>query len=211
MKTKAQIQLEKRVEQARQKIRQARIAWSRLDAKLWRVQRKARLAKEQAQKRARCKREKLAQLARCRWVRERKAQLRKPITPTELRRNRKWLKEHYRPIVDGKTILFKAVSPELRTQEGTRNVTTYHIGKMITVPKWNPRDQECGAGKFHACDTPMHANGYRQHNFGNRFIAISIAVKDLYAWPEATRRHPTKIAFRKGKVLFECDHTGRRK
>lgn len=78
--------------------------------------------------------------------------------------------------------------------------------RKLTHPKWSPKDQECGAGKFHACATPYFCDQFRSER-GDRYIAIEIAVKDLYAWDGGD--YPHKVAFRAGTVLFECDRYGK--
>jgi len=45
-------------------------------------------------------------------------------------------------------------------------------------------------------------------NPGDKYIAIEIAKKDLYAWENP--QYPYKIAFRRCKILFECDSLGRK-
>jgi len=104
------------------------------------------------------------------------------------------------------TILFKRVSVDFKTQEVEPNETQWNVGTTVTHPAWEPSVQECGAGKFHACPRPYFADEFRSKP-DDRYIAIEIAVKDLYAWPK-NPNYPHKIAFRKGKVLFECDKFG---
>jgi hypothetical protein len=41
------------------------------------------------------------------------------------------------------------------------------------------------------------------------YIAIRVALVDLYEWPNAEYKH--KIAFREGTVLYECDRFGKEK
>jgi hypothetical protein len=101
-----------------------------------------------------------------------------------------------------KVILFKRVSEKMLTQEGKRNETEWSIGKTIIHPEWNPSVQECGEGKFHACSRPYFADEFRSEKC-DKYIAIEIYVKDLFEWENP--QYPHKIAFRAGKVLYECD------
>jgi hypothetical protein len=104
-----------------------------------------------------------------------------------------------------KVILFKRVSKDFKTQENTINETIWNLQKEIEVPNWNPQIKECGEGKFHACSYPYFCDEFR-NNKDDKYIAIEISVKDLYAWPEPS--YPYKIAFKKGIVLYECDKFG---
>ena len=104
-------------------------------------------------------------------------------------------------------VLFKKVSSELKTQENTANETVWEIGKTLTHPSWVPKDAECGEGKFHACSRPYFCDEFRS-NSGDKYIAIRVNVKDMYAWPNA--QYPHKIAFKKGTILYECDKHGKK-
>jgi hypothetical protein len=108
----------------------------------------------------------------------------------------------------GNVILFKKVSKDFKTQEGTKNETLWQIGSTVTHPAWKPEESECGEGKYHAVSRPYFGSEFRSEE-GDRYIAIQIAVKDLYEWPNAG--YPHKIAFREGKVLYECDKLGKEK
>ncbi len=109
-------------------------------------------------------------------------------------------------IEDKKTvILFKRVSTDLKTQERTPNETLWTIGETLTHAAWNPALQECGEGKFHACSQAYFCDEFRSIE-GDRYIAVEVAKKDLYAWKNP--QYPHKIAFRAGKVLYECDRYG---
>ena len=110
-------------------------------------------------------------------------------------------------IIKGKCVLYKKVSSDFKTQENTINETLWEIGKTITHKNWNPTKSECGEGKFHACATPRFCNEFR-NNFGDRYIAISVKIADTYEWKNGN--YPTKIAFREGKVLYECDINGKK-
>lgn len=107
-----------------------------------------------------------------------------------------------------KIVLYKKVSSEFKTQEGSSNETLWTIGSTLEHKDWNPKGQECGEGKFHACSRPYFCDEYRNGK-GDRYIAIEIATEDTYEWPNPN--HPHKIAFRKGTVLYECDRFGKQK
>jgi hypothetical protein len=106
-----------------------------------------------------------------------------------------------------KVILYKRVSKEYKTQEGTSNETKWEIGSIVEHPAWEPEKEECGAGKYHAVSVPYLADGFR-NKAEDKYIAIEIEVKDLYEWKKEPQ-YPHKIAFRKGKVLYECDGAGK--
>jgi hypothetical protein len=103
-------------------------------------------------------------------------------------------------------VLFKRVSSDFKTQEHTNNETLWKIGETLTHPSWSPKDEECGRGKFHACSRPYFCDQFRSVS-GDKYIAIEIERKDLYAWPNPD--YPHKIAFRKGTVLYQCDKFGK--
>ena len=105
-----------------------------------------------------------------------------------------------------KVILFKKVSADFKTQEREPQETTWTIGTTLDHPAWNPKESECGSGKFHACSRPYFCDEFRNEK-GDKYIAIGIAKKDLYAWPDPLYQH--KIAFKKGTVLYECDRFGK--
>jgi hypothetical protein len=107
-----------------------------------------------------------------------------------------------------KIILYKRVSNEFKTQEKTENETMWNIGTSIEHKNWNPKNQECGEGKFHACPHPYFCDEFRKIK-NDKYIAIEIKKEDLYLWPD-NPEYPNKIAFRKGKVLYECNNLGRR-
>ena len=111
------------------------------------------------------------------------------------------------PVNKGKVVLFKKVSHDFKTQEGTPNETLWAIGTTVTHPAWSPKKEECGEGKFHACSRPYFCDEFR-NNAGDIYISIEIATKDLYEWPNAS--YPHKIAFRKGQVLYQCDRLERK-
>jgi len=129
----------------------------------------------------------------------------KIVTPTRKSGVAGWLTEEGIKAVRGKVVLFKRVSKDLKTQEGTSNETTWTIGEALTVPNWSPTSAECGAGKFHACSGTWFCDQFRS-NMGDRYIAVEIAVKDLHAWDKPS--YPHKIAFRAGRVLHEVNWSG---
>jgi hypothetical protein len=106
----------------------------------------------------------------------------------------------------GKVILYKKTSHDFKTQEKTINETIWTIGSMLEHPAWNPDKSEYGEGKYHACSHPYFCDDFRNEK-GDKYIAVEIAVKDLYEWPNP--KYPHKIAFRKGKVLYEVDKYGK--
>jgi hypothetical protein len=117
-----------------------------------------------------------------------------------------WLSNHGIRPVRGFAVLYKRVSKAMLTQEGTPNETKWAVGSTLEHPAWSPKDEECGAGKFHACPAPFFCDTYRDSR-GDVYVAIKVAVRDMYAWPEP--QHPHKIAFRKGTVLHVCDINGK--
>ncbi|HNX82647.1 MAG TPA: hypothetical protein PKL77_10945, partial [Candidatus Omnitrophota bacterium] len=104
----------------------------------------------------------------------------------------------------GKVIVYKRVSDDYKTQENTRNETLWTPGIKIDHPAWNPIT-ECGEGKFHACSRPYFCDEFRGCP-GDRYVAIEINVKDTHQFKNPS--YPHKIAFRRGKVLYECDRSG---
>ena len=135
-----------------------------------------------------------------------------PSTPPEIRDQiesstlNEWLESHNFG-TSGSVILFKRVSRLFQTQENTKNETTWTPGVTLTVPGWNPRGEECGEGKFHACDTAQNCDEFR-NTYKDRYIAIEVKREDLYAW--IAPQYKNKIAFRECVVLFECDVNGKR-
>ena len=115
-------------------------------------------------------------------------------------------------IKKGGVILFKKVSKDFKTQKDTKNETLWEIGSTVTHPAWQPKESECGEGKFHASSRPYFCDEFRIGIRDDKYIAVQIAVKDLkdlYEWPNGL--YPHKIAFRKGNVLYECDKFGKEK
>ena len=93
--------------------------------------------------------------------------------------------------------VYKRVSKDLKTQEETKNETTWTIGKTLTVPNWNT-DKECGEGKFHACAKPRWCYIFRTTK-DDRYIKIKVNINDIHEFKNPI--YPQKIAFRKGKVV----------
>ena len=127
------------------------------------------------------------------------------ITPPPISTNEEWLDNQGVEIKDGKVILFKRVSSDFKTQEKTKNETNWTIGNLIEHSNYNPKTQECGEGKFHACSRPYFCDEFRNQK-DDKYIAIEIKVEDLYCWPSAS--YPYKIAFRAGEILYQCDRKG---
>ena len=110
-------------------------------------------------------------------------------------------------LTKGKAVVFKRVSRDWKTREGTENETTWTLGESLEVTNWAPKDQECGPGKFHACSRPYFCDEFRSTK-GDRYVAVEVAKCDLHYFVGA--QHPHKIAFRRGTVLYECDRMGRK-
>ena len=105
-------------------------------------------------------------------------------------------------------ILYKRVSHDYKTQEGTSNETRWNTGATVEHPDWNPSHSECGEGKFHACPKPYFADEFRDIP-NDKYIAIRVAAEDVFEWKD-NPLYPHKIGFRKGKVLYECDRYGKK-
>lgn len=104
-------------------------------------------------------------------------------------------------------MLYKRVSADFKTQENTENETLWAVGSTVTHLAWNPKSQECGESKFHACSRPYFCDEFRNLK-DDRYIAVEIALEDLHEWTDLPQ-YPHKIAFRSGKVLYECDRIGK--
>jgi hypothetical protein len=122
--------------------------------------------------------------------------------------NDEWFENEAVENTDNNVVLFKRVSADFKTQEGTPNETVWTVGETITHNNWNPTNSECGAGKFHACSRPHFCDEFRS-NKDDKYVAIKINVKDLHAWTGKDVQFTHKIAFRTGKVLYECDKIGK--
>jgi hypothetical protein len=119
-----------------------------------------------------------------------------------------WCSNEGADVSGGNVILFKRVSSDFKTQEGTPNETAWLVGSTATHANWSPEEKECGVGKFHACAAPHFCDQYRDTQ-GDKYVAIQVSTKDCHVWPK-NPEHPHKIAFRKGTVLHECDIHGRK-
>jgi hypothetical protein len=113
----------------------------------------------------------------------------------------KWITSEFVKVEKGFATLYKRVSREFRTQEGTENETLWLPGTRVEHANWNPGEEECGAGKFHACSRPYFCDRFR-NGPGDKYIVIKVEVEDLVAWKNAV--YPHKIAFRRGEVIGEC-------
>lgn len=152
-------------------------------------------------------------LAHAKAEAERQARRSAPLNRTEEKAVLDWCAEKGLPVTDGKVVVYKRVSADYKTQVGYLDrETSYIIGSTVTHPNWNPRSSECGAGKYHACGTPRQCDPYcgMYDNGSDKYIALEVAVKDMFAWPARGRCHPNKIAFRTGKVLCRCNREGRK-
>ena len=77
----------------------------------------------------------------------------------------------------------------------------------MECPDWNPNLEECGSNKFHACSKPYFCDEFRNKK-EDKYIAIEVKKSDLFTWPNP--QYPYKIAFRKGKVLYEVNRYGKK-
>jgi len=135
-------------------------------------------------------------------VKSKNAQVIKPARKTGVDG---WLDDESIAEKDGFAVLYKRVSSEFKTRENEEGETLWEAGLTLEHEAWAPEEEECGAGKFHACSRPYFCDEFRD-KAGDRYVAIRVAVEDMYAWPNA--EYPHKIAFRKGAVLYECDRFG---
>jgi hypothetical protein len=117
-----------------------------------------------------------------------------------------WLEREGIEIKSSHVVLFKRVSQDYKTQEVKPWETSWPIGSTVTHPDYRPKETECGNGKFHACSRPYFCDEFRREKRDDRYIAVRIAVKDLYAWPNA--EYPHKISFRECEVLHDCTRFG---
>jgi hypothetical protein len=143
-------------------------------------------------------------LAKCKITK--KSETATIVQPKFPKGNKGWLENEGVEPTGSTILLFKRVSKDFKTQEGTDRETLWLVGSTVTHPKWSPKDEECGSGKFHGCSRPYFADQFRSER-GDRYIAIEVDLKDIHAWDEA--QYPHKIAFRQGKVLFECNKFGK--
>jgi hypothetical protein len=99
------------------------------------------------------------------------------------------------------------VSSDWKTQEGEKNETVWLVGSVMSHPSWNPSEEECGEGKFHACSRAYFCDEFRDKP-NDRYIAIEVDPSDMFTWSEPS--YPHKAAFKAGKVLYECDRYGKK-
>ncbi len=118
--------------------------------------------------------------------------------------NTPYLKRFNIEVKDGFVILYKRVSFDYKTQENKENETLWEIGTTLEHHAWNPYNDECGAGKFHACARAHWCDEFRNKK-DDKYISIQIHIDDLYEWRNLNVNYPQKIAFRKGKVLAEVN------
>ena len=100
-------------------------------------------------------------------------------------------------------VIFKRVSCDNKTQEGTENETLWIAGSVVEHPKWNPSEKECGEGKYHGCAKASWCDTFRSKR-GDKYISILVEARDLYEWTNSPT-YPQKIGFRKGVVLKEVN------
>ena len=107
-----------------------------------------------------------------------------------------------------KVIIYKKVSKDFKTQEETENETVWKIGTIVKHQNYQPKDEECGEGKFHGCSRPYFADEFR-NEVGDRYIAIKVEKTNLYVWNDEPS-FPHKVSFGEGKVVYECDKFGKK-
>jgi hypothetical protein len=113
-----------------------------------------------------------------------------------------WLEDHAIAVEADRVLLYKRVSSDFLTQQGKAWEQRWDPGSTVEHSAWEPESSECGPCKFHACARPYFADEFCD-GMNDRYVAVEIAVADLYAWPNPS--YPHKIAFRAGRVLYECD------
>ena len=126
------------------------------------------------------------------------------INPSYVNDIDKFIELHGMERKDEEFILYKRVSADFKTQEGTRNETVWLTGKTLEHTSWNP-ECECGEGKYYACPRPFFCDEFRNKK-DDKYVAISVTRQDLHAHKSPI--YPHKIAFRKGKVLYEVNKKG---
>ncbi len=109
--------------------------------------------------------------------------------------------------MEGYFIIFKRVSFDYKTQENTENETKWLPGTEVIHHLFNPIS-ECGKGKFHACAFPAWCDIFRKV-IKDKYVAIAVAEEDFSEYIKSDRQYHQKIAFKKGKVLYECDRNGK--
>jgi hypothetical protein len=113
-------------------------------------------------------------------------------------------------------IVYKRVSKDFKTQEGTERETTWLPGTTVTHPNYDPKREECGGGKYHACSRPFFCDEFRHEKADDRYVAIEVTRTkkvsghpNLYPWPK-NAGYPYKVGFGEGSVLYECDKYGKK-
>ena len=127
-------------------------------------------------------------------------------TPRRMATIQDWIEQHGLEVVDGHCIVFKRVSKDWKTQEGTKNETTWAPGTSLEHLAWNPV-AECGPGKFHACARAFFCNEFRSAP-DDRYVAIRVPVSEMHFFPDYTYEH--KVSFRACAVLWECNRHGKK-
>jgi hypothetical protein len=119
-----------------------------------------------------------------------------------------WFEEEALVPADKRVVVFKRVSKDFQTQEGTPNETKWNPGTEVKHPNWDPKNGERGEGKFHACSRTYFCDEFRNKR-DDRYVALEVAVKDIYVWP-GKRTYQHKVAFRAAKVLYEVNRLGKK-
>ena len=127
------------------------------------------------------------------------------LTPTRSATIEDWFNYDGVETFGGLRILYKRVSADFKTQEGTERETVWPVGSTLSHPEWNPEADECSGGQFHGCSKPFFCDQYR-HTENDRYIALSVSAGDMNFHKEG--EHPHKIGFCVGTVLYECDRFG---
>jgi hypothetical protein len=128
------------------------------------------------------------------------------IKPKTKKGTAAWLeKEGVKP--GPSVILFKRVSSDFKTQETTPNETVWIVGSTLVHASPQLNNKECGEGKYHFCSRPYFCDEFRT-TAGDKYIALSVPVKTLYAWPSPS--YPHKISGTTATVLYVCDKHGRK-
>src|SRR3990167_5960541 len=104
-----------------------------------------------------------------------------------------------------KTItLYKKVSKDFKTQEGTKNETVWTVGSTVKHPSWKPTQEECGENKYHACSRSYFCDEFRNKK-GDKYIALEIDIKDIYAWPKPTQEECGENKYHACSRSYFCD------
>jgi len=109
-----------------------------------------------------------------------------------------WLEHHGITVTDGKAIVYKAVTDDLRSGMNFR----YPIGATVADPEWRD-DHECGGG-LHFSPLPVQALSY--HSEATRFLACEVAVDDVRV---IDGLGAAKCKAPSARVLYEVDLDGK--